>query len=61
VVSTALHEMAEGESLQAIHFGLQRLGKGARERPRHSLRFYEFRVWELVEIVGCWLGRIIQK
>jgi hypothetical protein len=61
VVSTALHEMAERESLSASQSRLQRLGKGARERPRHSLRFYEFRVWQLVEMVDCWLGSIIQK
>jgi hypothetical protein len=59
--STALHEMAECESLQAIQSRLQRLGNGARERLRDSLRLYEFRVWELVEMVVCWLGSIIRK
>jgi hypothetical protein len=45
----------------AILSRLHRLGKGARENPRDSLRFYEFRVWESVEMVACWLGSIIQN
>ena len=45
----------------AILSRLHCLGKGAREKPRNSLPFYEFRVWESVEMVVCSDGSIIEK
>ncbi len=64
-----MHEMAERETSSAIkrlyvshylvvfHVKDHEIAYVSRERPRDGVRFYEFRVWESVGMVVCWLAK----